>query len=76
MNKGNSEDIGTTDRKSEGTYYRRSGVTPAEGRSPGKITLGGEMKCHGSNRDLRYDGHETEEDSVAFRTYWRRASMG
>ena len=74
MNKGNSEDIGTAGRKSEGTYYRRSGVTLAEGRSPGKITLGGETSW--SDRDLRYDGHETEEDSVAFRTYRRRASMG
>ena len=26
-----------------------------------------EGKRHGSNRDLRYDGHKTEEDSVAFR---------
>ena len=30
-----------------------------------KSTLEG--KRHGSTRDLRYDGHETEEDSVAFR---------
>jgi len=36
-----------------------------EGRPLGEIDLGG--KRHGSNRDLRYDGHETEEDSVAFR---------
>ena len=42
MNKGNREDIGTTGRKSEGTYYRRSGGTPAEGRSLGEIDLGGE----------------------------------
>ncbi len=42
MNKGNSEDIGTTIGKSEGTYYRRSGVTPAEGRPLGEIDLGGE----------------------------------
>ena len=26
-----------------------------------------EGKRHGSDRDLRYDGHETEKDSVAFR---------
>jgi hypothetical protein len=42
MDKGNSEDIETAVRKSEGTYYCRSGVTPVEGRSLGKIDLGGE----------------------------------
>ena len=26
-----------------------------------------EGKRHGPNRDRRYDGHKTEEDSVAFR---------
>jgi hypothetical protein len=31
-----------TIRKSEGAYYRRSGVTPVEERPPGKIDLGKE----------------------------------
>ena len=28
-----------------------------------------EGKRHGSNRDLRYDGHKTEEDSVVFQSH-------
>jgi len=72
MNQGNSEDIGTT-AGSQRDILRGSGVTPRR-KVPGKITLGGETSW--VTRDLRDDGHDTEEDSVAFRTYWRRASMG